>query len=61
MKAKYLLEQALKTGHEMRMAQKDYFKTRDKRSLDASKKHEKEFDNLCYNIRQMFDTNQVED
>lgn len=60
MKANYLLDELFKITHKMRVAQRDYFKTKSSQSLNESKGLEKQVDNLLFNIKQLKETNQIE-
>lgn len=61
MKAGYLLDVLSKATHKMRVSQRDYFKTKSNAALNDSKKHEKEVDNILFNIKQLKDSNQIEE
>lgn len=45
-----MIEEFIKTIQEMRNAQKEYFKTRDRVSLAKSKELEREVDNMLSNL-----------
>ena len=56
----YFLEQILKKSHEMRTYQREAEKKNDAKFFSLAKKKEKEFDALCFTIRQLLDSKQIE-
>lgn len=55
----YLMQQLFELGHKMRVAQREYFKTKSQQSLADSKKYEKQFDNLLFNIKSLKDAGTI--
>ncbi len=60
MKAEYLMNQLFELGYKMRLAQRAYFKTRSPRDLAESKKYEKQFDTLLFNVNALKEANKIE-